>query len=75
VFRTEGHAGCDFGKALIAEVTGTSYVDAEVANGRPYHYNVVAAGSSSACYSPAGACVSGTPVPPPDLIFRDGFQV
>jgi hypothetical protein len=75
VFRTEGHAGCDFGKALIAEVTGTGYVDAEVANGRPYHYNVVAAGPSSACYSPAGACVSGTPVPPPDIIFRDGFQV
>ena len=36
VFRTEGHAGCDFGKALIAEITGTSYTDTQVANGRAY---------------------------------------
>jgi hypothetical protein len=36
VFRTEGHAGCNFGKTLIAEVTGTSYTDTQVANGRPY---------------------------------------
>ncbi len=63
VFRTEGHAGCDFGKTRIAEVTGTSYTDDEVANGRPYHYNVVAAGSSSACYGRASSCVSATPTP------------
>jgi trimeric autotransporter adhesin len=61
VFRTEGHAGCEFGKTLIAEVTGTSYTDSQVANGRTYSYNVVAAGASSACYGPASSCVSATP--------------
>jgi hypothetical protein len=61
VFRTEGHAGCNFGKALIAEVTGLSYTDTQVANGRTYHYNVVAAGSSSACFGRASTCVSATP--------------
>ena len=64
VFRTEGHAGCNFGKTLIAEVTGTSYTDTQVANGRPYYYNVVAAGASSACYGRASSCVSATPAPP-----------
>jgi hypothetical protein len=61
VFRTEGHAGCNFGKTRIAEVTGTSYTDTQVANGRMYHYNVVAAGASSACFSRASSCVSATP--------------
>jgi hypothetical protein len=67
VFRTEGHAGCDFGKARIAEVTGTSYTDGVVANGRAYHYNVVAAGAASACFSPASNCATGTPSPTPDF--------
>jgi len=70
VFRTEGHAGCDFGKALVAEVTGTSHTDGQVANGRPYSYNVVAAGPSSACFGPASNCVTVTPTggaPTPDF--------
>jgi hypothetical protein len=61
VFRTEGHAGCNYGKALIATVTSTTYTDTQVANGRTYYYNVVAAGASSACFGRASACVSGTP--------------
>jgi hypothetical protein len=69
VFRSEGHAGCDFGKALIAEVTTTSYTDTQVANGRQYYYNVVPAGASSACYGRAGTCVPVTPngTPTPDF--------
>ncbi|HEX9671599.1 MAG TPA: PepSY domain-containing protein [Thermoanaerobaculia bacterium] len=70
VMRTEGHAGCDFGKALIAETTGTSYLDTQVAAGRLYSYNVVAAGSSSACYGRASNCVQVTPTagtPTPDF--------
>jgi hypothetical protein len=62
VFRSEGHAGCNFGKALIAEVTGLTYTDTQVANGRTYYYNVVAAGTSSACYGRASNCVNVTPV-------------
>lgn len=64
VFRTEGHAGCDFGKALVAETTVTHYTDTTVANGRAYSYNVVAAGASSACFGPASNCVTATPQPP-----------
>ncbi len=65
VFRTEGVAGCDFGKARIATVPGTNYTDTEVAGGRQYHYNVVAAGSSSACFTQASNCESVTPTFPP----------
>ena len=67
VFRTEGHAGCEFGKTRIAEVTGTTYTDTAVANGRTYYYNVVAAGTSSACFGTASTCVSGTPGATPDF--------
>jgi hypothetical protein len=72
VFRTEGVAGCDFGKVLVAEVTGTSYVDTEVAGGREYHYTVVAAGSSSACFGPAATCQAVTPTVPTQVCDNDG---
>jgi trimeric autotransporter adhesin len=62
VFRSEGHAGCEFGKTLIADVAGTSYTDTQVANGRTYYYNVVAAGASSACYGRTSSCVNAMPV-------------
>ena len=70
MFRTEGHAGCDFGKTKIAETTGLSFVDTQVANGRDYHYNVVAAGAANACFGAASNCVTVTPAagpPPPDF--------
>ena len=63
VLRSEGFAGCDFGKALIATVTGTSYTDTQTANGLTYAYNVVAVGSSDACFGRASACVTATPQP------------
>jgi subtilisin-like proprotein convertase family protein len=59
--RTEGHAGCNFGKAKIAQVTGTTYTDTQVANGRLYSYNVVAQGASAACYGPVSNCSQVTP--------------
>ncbi|HEX3131083.1 MAG TPA: PepSY domain-containing protein [Thermoanaerobaculia bacterium] len=65
VFRSEGHAGCDFGKSLIGETTGTSFTDNNVANGRNYYYNVVAAASSSACFGPVSNCLTVTPGGPP----------
>ncbi|WP_224245000.1 endopeptidase [Hyalangium gracile] len=61
VMKTEGFAGCNFGNSKIATVTGTSYTDPEVANDRSYCYSVVAAGSSSACYTPASTCTCVTP--------------
>jgi trimeric autotransporter adhesin len=60
VFRTEGVAGCDFGKTRIATVTDTAYTDKNLAKGRSYHYNVVAMDAPQ-CLSPASACVSATP--------------
>jgi trimeric autotransporter adhesin len=63
VFRTEGHNGCNLGKALIAEVATPTltYTDTQVANGRAYSYNVVPAGASSACFGPASNCLTVTP--------------
>jgi hypothetical protein len=61
VYRSEGHAGCNYGKALVAEVTGLSYADTQVAAGRPYFYNVVAAGTDSACFGRLSPCMSATP--------------
>ncbi len=62
VFRSEGHAGCNFGKTKIAETTGLSFTDTQVANGRNYYYNIVAAGASNACSGRASNCVTVTPV-------------
>ncbi len=69
VFRSEGHAGCSFGKALIATVNAPTltYTDTQVANGRTYYYNVVAAGASSACYGRASNCANVTPSSTPDF--------
>jgi hypothetical protein len=70
VLRTEGHAGCDFGKAKIAEVTTTSYTDTQVAAGRNYYYNVVAQGTSAACFTRVSNCATVTPTggtPTPDF--------
>ncbi len=70
VFRSEGHAGCSFGKTLIAETTSLSFVDTNVANGREYYYNVIGAAASSACFGPVSNCVNVTPVaapPTPDF--------
>jgi hypothetical protein len=61
VMKTEGFAGCNFGKAKIATVTSTTYTDGEVANGRQYCYSIVGQGSSAACYSQASQCVCTTP--------------
>jgi hypothetical protein len=61
VFRTEGHAGCNYGKALIAEVAGLTHTDTEVAAGRQYFYSVAAVGTNSACFGRLSPCVSATP--------------
>jgi trimeric autotransporter adhesin len=64
VFRTEGHAGCDLGKARIGQVTTSSFTDTQVANGRSYFYSVVAAGTSDACFTRASNCVTVVPTAP-----------
>ncbi|MCP4659660.1 MAG: hypothetical protein GY856_30020, partial [bacterium] len=71
VFRTEGHAGCDYNKALIHETTSLSYTDDEVANGREYYYNVVAVGTSDACFGPVSNCATVTPSAATDVWSKD----
>jgi hypothetical protein len=61
VYRSEGHAGCNFGKTRIADVTTLSYTDTEVTNRREYYYNVVAHGSSQSCFGPASNCATVLP--------------
>jgi hypothetical protein len=63
IFRTEGVAGCDFGKVRLANTQDLSYADRHLQPGRTYYYNVVAVGSSSACLTPASVCVNATPTP------------
>jgi hypothetical protein len=47
-----GHAGCNFGKTKIGDVTGLSFTDNGVTVNRNYYYNVVAHGSSQSCFGP-----------------------
>jgi hypothetical protein len=60
VYRSEGHAGCNFGKTRIADVTGLSFTDNDVTNRREYYYNIVAH-SADACFGAASNCSTVTP--------------
>jgi len=62
VLRSEGFAGCDFGKALIFEGNALTYTDNDVADDRTYSYVVQAVGASAACMGPGSACTQATPV-------------
>ncbi|MET0553610.1 MAG: hypothetical protein ABW221_11270 [Vicinamibacteria bacterium] len=65
VFRTEGHAGCLFGKAKIATVVapGTSFVDTGVQPGRLYSYNVLPVGTTGDCMGTLSRCVQAAALP------------
>ena len=67
VFRTEGVFACDFGKTLVGETTGTSFVDAGMKNGREYSYTVIPIGPDDACFGPASSCTAVTPAPAGNL--------
>jgi len=68
IFRTEGHAGCDSGMALIGKQTTIPYTDTEVAAQRQYCYAVMAAGGDgsegSMCFGVASTCQCATPMGP-----------
>ena len=65
VFRTEGHAGCLYGKVRIGTVTspGTSFVDTSVLPGRTYSYNVLPVGTTSDCMGTLSRCVQAVALP------------
>ena len=64
VLRTEGFAGCDFGKALVFEGNALAYTDNDVADDRTYYYVVQAVGTAAngACMGPGSTCTAATPV-------------
>ncbi len=61
IYRTDGVFGCDMGKTLVGETTGTSFIDDGLQNGREYSYTVAAIGPSDACIGPASSCTMVTP--------------
>jgi len=76
VYRTEGVAACNFGKVKIAEVTGLSYSDQGLLNGRLYSYIVLPVGSNTSCFGLASACASATPITAAaDLRVLDAFAL
>ena len=62
IFRTDG-VGCDFGKEKIATVTGTSYTDTVLFNGRTFNYQILPVGSNTVCVGRLSNCLSITPAP------------
>jgi hypothetical protein len=63
VYRTEGPNGPSFGKIKIAEVTGTTFTDTNLMNGRTYFFNVLPVGASSSCFGRMSAPVTVVPTP------------
>lgn len=61
IYRTDGVFGCAFGKVLIGTVTGTSYVDGGLQNGRSYSYLVLPMGANDACFGVPSSCTAATP--------------
>ncbi|MFN7964048.1 MAG: hypothetical protein U0002_22485 [Thermoanaerobaculia bacterium] len=62
VYRSDGVFSCSFGKQLLATVSGTSYVDSGLKNGRSYYYQVVPMGTNDECFAVASTCTTATPV-------------
>ncbi|NTX66287.1 hypothetical protein HUA74_37085 [Myxococcus sp. CA051A] len=62
VMKSDGVNGCTYGKARVATVTITSYVDTEVLTGHNTCYSVMAAGSSAACYGASSTCTCASPL-------------
>ena len=76
VYRTEGEFGCAFGKALVGEVTGTTFTDGSgLANGRNYFYQVVAMGDGDTCFGPMSSCTTVAPVAGPNLVVNAGSSL
>lgn len=69
VFRAEGVSACNFGKVLLGETYGTTFVDTGLQNGRGYSYAVAAVGLSNTCLGPLSSCTTVTPLAGANLGF------
>jgi hypothetical protein len=63
VYRTEGVNGDTFGKVKIAEVTGTSFLDTNLQNGRTYYFTVWPVGASGSCFGRLSNSLTVVPTP------------
>ncbi|MGY6630918.1 MAG: choice-of-anchor D domain-containing protein [Wenzhouxiangella sp.] len=61
IYRTEGPMGCDFGKARVGQVSGTSFTELGLRNGFDVYYSVLAVGPGGQCTGPMTGCVTATP--------------
>jgi hypothetical protein len=62
VFRTDGVAGCNYGKVKIGETTtATTFSSPNLQSGRNYSYVVIPVGASDTCMGPASACTTVQP--------------
>ena len=61
VYRTEGVFGCAFGKVLLGETFGTTWLDQGLQNGRSYFYTVAPVGLANTCLGPMSSCTTVTP--------------
>ena len=59
VFKSTGPIGCDFGKAKIATVSGTTFTD-EAMDCFPNHYMIMPVGNNISCLAPTSNCISVT---------------
>jgi hypothetical protein len=73
IYRTDGELECEYGKAIVGEVTGTTFSDSGLLNGREYYYVVAGFNASDSCMGPTSPC---TPVTAGQdaMIFTDGFE-
>jgi subtilisin-like proprotein convertase family protein len=55
--------GCNWGSTIIADVTGTSYIDSGLQNGMPVYYSVQGLGDNASCDGALSACATATPEP------------
>jgi hypothetical protein len=62
VFRTDSVLPCNSGKTKVATVSGTSFMDSGLQNGRAYSYVVIPKAAADSCFGPSSACTTATPV-------------
>jgi hypothetical protein len=67
VYRTEGVNGANFGKVKVAEVTGLSFVDTNLMNGRTYFFNILPVGTNLSCFGLMSNSATVLPVAGPNL--------
>jgi trimeric autotransporter adhesin len=66
VYRTESVVGCNFGKIKVGTVSGTSFTETGLLDGRTYLYSVLPIGSNTSCFGLMSNCASSVSSVPDD---------